>query len=107
MELTAAINGLSELKVPCRVKLYTDSKYLLLAFTDGWLKKWQANGWRTASRKSVLNADHWKKLLELTTTHDVEWHWVRGHSDDVENARCDQLAVEARERLSQVIRQRG
>ena len=94
MELTAAIEGLSALKEPCRVKLTTDSKYVADGIDKGWAKSWQANGWRKADKKPALNPDLWEKLLALLDIHDVEIQWVKGHAGHPENERCDRLAVE-------------
>ncbi len=96
MELTAAVRALEALKRPCRVTLVTDSEYLKKAFTDGWLERWQRNGWRTASRQPVKNRDLWERLLELTSRHEVEWAWTRGHAGHPENELVDSLALEAR-----------
>jgi ribonuclease HI len=98
MELTAAITGLSELKEKCRVRIYTDSQYLKKGMTE-WIHSWRARGWRTAGKKSVLNRDLWEKLLEVAGQHEIEWHWVAGHSGDPLNERCDQLANEAMDRF--------
>lgn len=95
MELTAAIEALKALKEPCRVKLYSDSAYLVNAFRQGWIKRWQENGWRTIKKEPVENQDLWRELLELTARHQVEWLKVTGHSDNEENNRCDALAREA------------
>lgn len=95
MELTAAIEGLGALKKPCRVHLYSDSAYLVNAFNNGWLKNWQANGWRSSRKEPVENQDLWQKLLELTKLHQVKWIKVKGHADNIYNNRCDQLAVAA------------
>jgi ribonuclease HI len=91
MELTAAIEALKALKVPCRVALYTDSTYVRSGITE-WLPVWRARGWRTADKKPVQNQDLWQALAELAARHQVEWHWVRGHSGHVENERADELA---------------
>lgn len=99
MELTAAIRALQELKKPCKVTLHTDSRYLMDAFEKGWIARWQKNGWRTAGRKPVLNDDLWRQLIELAARHDISWVWVKGHADNVENNRCDELANAAREAL--------
>jgi ribonuclease HI len=82
------------------VVLHTDSLYVRNAFQKGWLKKWQANGWRTATKQPVLNQDLWEELIELTARHNVEWRWVPGHRDNIENNRCDELAVAARVALA-------
>lgn len=91
MELRAAIEALNALKRPCRVDLHTDSSYV----RDGimkWIHAWQRNGWRTADRKPVKNADLWEALVEAASRHQVNWHWVRGHSGHAENDRVDALA---------------
>lgn len=95
MELTAALEGLRALKEPCHVKLHTDSAYLARAFNEGWLDKWQRNGWRTSSKKPVENQDLWKGLLEEAGRHEVTWVKVKGHADNELNNRVDRLAVEA------------
>lgn len=94
MELTAVITGLSALKEPCSVKLYSDSKYIIDAVIKGWAKKWQANNWIKSDKKPALNSDLWEKLLTLLDIHKVEFIWVKGHAGHPENERCDQLAVE-------------
>ncbi|MFU8878372.1 MAG: ribonuclease HI [Wenzhouxiangellaceae bacterium] len=95
MELMAAIRALEELKRPCKVQLTTDSTYVRQGITE-WLPRWKANGWKTAARKPVKNADLWQRLSEAVARHDqVEWHWVRGHSGHPENERADVLATSA------------
>jgi ribonuclease HI len=91
MELMAAIGGLEALKRPCRVRLYTDSQYLRDGITR-WLPAWKARGWRTADKKPVKNIDLWQRLEAAAAPHEVEWHWVRGHSGHPENERADALA---------------
>jgi ribonuclease HI len=103
MELMAAIKALEALKQPCQVALTTDSQYLRNAFTQGWIKNWIRNGWRTAAKKPVLNQDLWRELIRLTDVHEVSWNWTRGHAADPLNERCDELAVEARENLARRI----
>ena len=93
MELTAAIEGLSALKEPCRVRLVTDSKYVADGITKGWAASWRSNGWRKADKKPALNVDLWKKLLDLLEKHEVDIEWVKGHAGHPENERCDELAV--------------
>lgn len=95
MELRAAVEALSVLKEPCEVTVHTDSAYMQRAFADGWLERWQRNGWKTASKKPVENQDLWKQLVALTERHRVHWVKVKGHADDVHNNRVDRLAVEA------------
>ena len=91
MELTAAIEALKALTKPCSVALYTDSTYVRSGITE-WVRAWRARDWRTADRKPVKNQDLWQALSELAERHDVEWHWVRGHSGHPENERADGLA---------------
>lgn len=98
MELTAAIKGLSALIEPCSVDLYSDSKYVLDGITK-WVEGWQRNGWRTASKKPVRNADLWHELIDVAAKHEVEWHWVKGHSGHPENERVDQLASDEAEKV--------
>lgn|GEM_PF-338617 len=100
MELTAALRALQALNRPCDVEVFTDSMYLRNAFEEGWLAKWERNGWRTADRKPVQNSDLWRELLAVAQMHRVQWKWVRGHADSAENNRADELAVEARLRLA-------
>lgn len=92
MELTAALEGLKALKEPCQVELYTDSEYLRNAFAEGWLEKWQKNRWRTRDGHPVKNQDLWQALLEALKTHQVRFHWVRGHAGHKENERVDREA---------------
>ncbi|WP_454884050.1 ribonuclease HI [Sphingomonas oryzagri] len=91
MELTAAIRGLQALKRPCRVLLTTDSRYVMDGLTK-WIHGWRKNGWKTADRKPVKNADLWQELLAAAAPHRVEWKWVKGHAGHDENERVDQLA---------------
>ncbi|MBF0286312.1 MAG: ribonuclease HI [SAR324 cluster bacterium] len=100
MELSAVINALQTLKFQCTVTLYTDSKYIQQAFNQGWLKKWQKNGWIGAGRKPVANKDLWEQLISLSNHHEISWLWVKGHADNIENQRCDFLAVQARQELA-------
>lgn len=97
MELMAAIIGLEALKEPCCVELYSDSRYLINAYESGWVSKWKAFSWhRDAKRKdAVKNKDLWQRLDALVSVHDVHFHWVKGHENNVLNNRCDELAVEA------------
>jgi ribonuclease HI len=98
MELLAAITGLAALKAPCRVRLYSDSQYVVDAMTKGWARRWQANGWRRNRHDKAGNLDLWERLLTLCETHDVEFVWVRGHAGNRENERCDALAGRAAKR---------
>ena len=93
MELTALIEGLSALKYRCHVTVYSDSKYVLDAITQGWAEKWRANGWMRNKKEKALNPDLWEKLLSLLELHEMEYVWVKGHAGHPENERCDELAV--------------
>lgn len=94
MELRAAIAGLTALNRPCRVTVVTDSEYVKNGITS-WIIGWQRNGWRTKDKQSVKNADLWQELLALTQKHQLTWRWTKGHANDAENNRCDELANEA------------
>jgi ribonuclease HI len=96
MELMAAIEGLNALKRPCQVVLTTDSNYVKDGITK-WVFGWQKNGWKTADKKPVKNADLWQALVEATRRHRIEWHWVKGHAGHPENDRADRLASDAAE----------
>jgi ribonuclease HI len=91
MELVAAIEGLKALTRSGRVQLTTDSQYVRQGIT-GWVARWKQNGWRTAAKKPVKNQDLWMELDRLSADHEVEWHWVRGHSGHPENELVDQAA---------------
>lgn len=89
MELTAAIEGLAALKEPCIVTLYSDSKYLVDAYNEGWVYNWHRNNWQ----KGLKNPDLWERLFALTVTHRVKFVWVKGHNGHDYNERCDRLAT--------------
>jgi ribonuclease HI len=91
MELMAAIRALEALKRPSKVKLYTDSLYVMKGIS-AWIKDWKRRGWKTADKKPVKNEDLWRRLDEIAARHEVEWHWVRGHAGHPENERADELA---------------
>src|ERR1051326_5021825 len=91
MEMMAAIAGLEALTRPCRVRLYSDSRYVRDGITQ-WLPIWKVRGWRTAGKKPVKNIDLWQRLDRAAAQHTVEWHWVRGHAGHPENERADALA---------------
>jgi ribonuclease HI len=94
MELTAAIMALEALKRACTVDLHTDSQYVQKGIT-GWIGGWKRNGWKTADRKPVKNADLWQRLEAAAARHTVRWHWVRGHAGHDLNERADALVGEA------------
>ena len=91
MELTAAIRALEALRRPATVHLHSDSQYLQKGITE-WIRNWRRNGWRTADRQPVKNADLWQRLAELAGQHQVTWCWVRGHAGNAGNERADALA---------------
>jgi ribonuclease HI len=93
MELMAAIGALEALKRPCSVELHTDSKYLQDGISK-WINGWKRNGWLTAERKPVKNAELWQRLDAARKSHKVEWKWVKGHAGHAENERADELARE-------------
>ena len=92
MELTAPIEALKLLKSPCEVTLYSDSAYLINAFSNGWIYNWLKNGWKTADKKDVKNKELWIQIYEFTKIHHITWIKVKGHSDNEYNNRCDELA---------------
>ncbi|MEZ5853282.1 MAG: ribonuclease HI [Hyphomicrobiaceae bacterium] len=93
MELLAAITALEALKRPSKVALWTDSNYVKDGITK-WIHGWKRNGWRTADKKPVKNAELWQRLDEAVKRHDIAWHWVKGHAGHAENERADELARE-------------
>jgi ribonuclease HI len=94
MEMLAAIRALAALTRPCRVTLHTDSRYMMDGITK-WVKGWQRNGWKTADRKPVKNAELWQELIAAVAPHRIEWRWVKGHAGHAENERVDKLASDA------------
>lgn len=94
MELKAAIEGLNALKRPCRVTLSTDSRYVMDGLTK-WIHGWRKNGWKTADKKPVKNAELWQALIDAAAPHRVEWVWVKGHAGHPDNERADKLASDA------------
>ena len=95
MEILAAIKGLEALKAPCKVRLHSDSQYLVKAMTQGWARRWQAHGWKRNRHDKAVNPDLWQRLLTLCETHEVQFVWVKGHAGHRENERCDVLAGQA------------
>ena len=94
MELTAVIRALGALKEPCRVKLHTDSRYVIDGITS-WVFSWQRNGWKNSAKKPVMNADLWQDLIAAVAPHRIDWIWVKGHAGHPENERADRLASDA------------
>jgi ribonuclease HI len=91
MELMAAISALDALKKPSRVELHTDSQYVMKGITQ-WIHGWKKNGWKTADKKPVKNAELWQRLDEARRVHEIDWRWVKGHAGHAENERADELA---------------
>lgn len=91
MELLGVITALETLKTPCRVKITTDSNYIVKGMTE-WIHGWIKNSWKTSQKKDVLNRDLWERLMKASAPHDIEWHWIKGHNGHIENERCDRLA---------------
>ncbi|PXY96039.1 ribonuclease HI [Frischella perrara] len=94
MELLAAIVALEAVKEKCYITLYSDSQYLKNGIMS-WIFNWKKNGWKTSQKKSVKNADLWRRLDNVATVHQIDWHWVKGHAGHEENERCDIIAKEA------------
>ncbi len=95
MELMAVIKGLESLTRSVEVKIITDSQYVKNAFTQGWLKSWKKNNWKTSTKEDVKNKDLWLVLSSLVENHNVSWEWVKGHSGNKYNDICDTIAREA------------
>jgi ribonuclease HI len=94
MELTAAIEGLRAIRELCEVEVITDSEYVKNGITN-WIHGWKRNGWRTSSKKPVVNQDLWRELDALASKHRTTWTWTKGHANHDDNNRCDELATEA------------
>ena len=102
MELTGVITALSALKEPCRVEVYSDSKYVIDAIEKGWVYGWKKRGWKKADKSPALNVDLWEQLLPLLSYHEVVFHWIKGHNGHPENERCDAMAVERSKEFAQL-----
>ena len=100
MELTAVISALRALKEPCEVELYSDSRYVIDALSNGWAYGWRKKGWIKSDKKPALNPDLWGELLDLCAVHEMSYHWVKGHAENEYNNRCDALAVAEREKFA-------
>ncbi len=94
MELSAVIKALEALRKPCRVKVVTDSNYVVKGITS-WISLWLKNNWQNSRKQQVVNKDLWIRLLEISHLHEIHWEWIRGHNEHAENERCDQLAKTA------------
>lgn len=95
MEMLAVIAGLEALKKPCSVEVYSDSQYVVNAFSKKWIDGWIKRGWTTASKEPVKNIDLWQRMLKAMEPHEVRFNWVKGHNGHEENERCDALATAA------------
>lgn len=98
MEILAALEALETLREPCRVTLFSDSRYLCDAVDKRWLASWRRNGWKTAAKKPVKNRDLWERLIPLLERHEVTFHWLEGHAGHPQNERADVIAREAASR---------
>ena len=106
MELMGVIAALETLSIPCRVRITTDSNYVVKGMTE-WIGSWIRKNWKNSQKKDVLNRDLWERLLTASSAHDAEWVWIRGHTGHPENERCDQLATDAiQTKQSEVLCQR-
>jgi ribonuclease HI len=94
MEMMAVIKALQQLKRPCKIKVVTDSRYVVKGMTE-WIHGWVKRNWINAQKRSVLNKELWEELLKLSKIHQIEWKWIKGHNGHPENERCDQLARDA------------
>ena len=94
MEMMAVIEALRQLKRPCRIKIISDSQYVVKGMTE-WIQNWSKRNWLTSQKKPVLNQELWKELLSLSQKHRIEWQWIKGHNGHPYNERCDQLARDA------------
>ncbi|MBF0505440.1 MAG: ribonuclease HI [Nitrospirae bacterium] len=102
MELLGVIAALEALKKPCRVRVISDSNYVVKGMTE-WVKGWLRNNWKNSQKKDVLNRDLWERLLKACEPHEIKWEWIRGHNGHCENERCDQLARNAIEKCRERI----
>lgn len=100
MELLGVIKSLESLKFPCKVRLTSDSKYVIDGITKGWAKGWRKNNWRKSDKTEAKNPDLWEQLLDLLEIHEVEFVWIKGHAGHEENERCDRLAVMERDKAA-------
>lgn len=100
MELTAVIEGLKALNRPCKVKITTDSQYVVNGITKGWAEKWRSNNWIKSDKKPAQNKELWEELLNQLARHDYEFKWIKGHAGHPENERCDALAVKQSQKYS-------
>lgn len=94
MEMTAVIEALKALKIPCKVFLYTDSQYVCNSINNEWVYVWKKNDWKKSDKKPALNSDLWEEILKLLDIHEVKFFWIKGHDGHPENEECDRMAVE-------------
>ena len=95
MEITALIKALELLKEPCKIKVYTDSRYVCDSMTKGWAVSWKKRGWKKSDGKPALNSDLWEKLIDFSQVHTLDFTWIKGHAGHPENELCDKLATSA------------
>lgn len=100
MELTAVIEGLKAINRPCKVRITTDSQYVVNGITKGWAEKWRSNNWIKSDKKPAQNKELWEELLNQLARHDYEFKWIKGHAGHPENERCDALAVKQSQKYS-------
>lgn len=107
MELLAVIKALQALNRPCNVELYSDSKYVIDANLKGWLKSWEKNRWKKSDGKDCKNVDLWTLFLKTAKSHDITFHWIKGHNGHPQNEECDRLATEAADDTEHLIEDTG
>lgn len=95
MELMGIIKAIEQLEKPCKINVYSDSKYVISAFNQHWIDNWKKNGWKTSTIAPVKNRELWERLLKAMSIHSISYHWVKGHNGNPENERCDELATKA------------
>src|SRR5208283_689932 len=102
MEMMGVISAIEALQRPCRIRVTTDSNYIVKGMSE-WINSWIRNNWRNSQKKEVLNRDLWERLLEATKGHDIEWVWIKGHNGHIENERCDELARQEIEKCRRTV----
>lgn len=103
MEIMAALAGIEALREPCKVTVFSDSRYVVDAMSKGWLYGWKKKGWKRGAKDKLKNVDLWKRMYAAIQEHEIDWQWVKGHAGQKENERCDQLATEAADSRNLII----